>query len=84
MAWKASDVMVTNVITVGPQAGVQDAGRFLLASRISAAIVVGGHGELLGVVSEGDLMRRSETDTEGGDSDGSPHSHRKRLWWVNS
>jgi CBS domain-containing protein len=55
MAWKASDVMVTNVITVGPQTGVQDAGRILLASRISDAPVVGGRGELLGVVSEGDL-----------------------------
>lgn len=68
---KANDIMVTNVITVGPKTGVQDAARILLASRISAAPVVGGRGELLGIVNEGDLMRRSETDTE-----------RHRSWWL--
>jgi CBS domain-containing protein len=68
---KASDVMVTNVITVGPNTGAQDAARILLTSRISAVPVVGEHGGLLGIVSEGDLMRRSETDTE-----------RHRSWWL--
>lgn len=68
---KASDVMVTNVITVSPETGVQDAARILLASRISAAPVVGECGELLGIVSEGDLMRRCETNTE-----------RRRSWWL--
>ena len=68
---KAADVMVTNVITVGPSAGVQDAARILLANHISAVPVVGEHGEILGIVSEGDLMRRSETDTE-----------RHRSWWL--
>lgn len=68
---KASDVMVTYVISVGPETGVQDGARTLLASRISAAPVVGERGELLGIVSEGDLMRRSETDTE-----------RRRSWWL--
>lgn len=68
---KASDVMMTNVITVGPSTDVRDAARILLASRISAVPVVGEHGALLGIVSEGDLMRRSETDTE-----------RHRSWWL--
>jgi CBS domain-containing protein len=81
---KASDVMVTNVITVGPATGVQDAARILLASRISAAPVVGGRGELLGIVSEGDLMRRSERIPSGTDPGGSICSHRMRLLPVNS
>jgi signal-transduction protein with cAMP-binding, CBS, and nucleotidyltransferase domain len=43
----------------------------MLAKRISATPVVGPHGELLGIVSEGDLMRRAETKTA-----------RQRPWWL--
>lgn len=68
---QASDVMTTKVITVGPNTGVQEVANILLANRISAVPVVGDYGELLGIVSEGDLMRRSETDTE-----------RHRSWWL--
>ena len=57
---KAADVMVTNVITVGPDACVQDVARILLESRISGVLVVGSDGKLLGMVSEGDLMHRVE------------------------
>ena len=68
---KAADVMVTNVITVGPEASVQDVARILLGARISGVPVVGSKGELLGIVSEGDLMHRAEADTG-----------RKRPWWL--
>lgn len=68
---KAADVMVTNVVTVGPDACVQDVARTLLACRISAVPVVGSDGEVLGIVSEGDLMRRVEAGTG-----------RKRPWWL--
>jgi CBS domain-containing protein len=61
---KASDVMVSNVITVGPDATVQDVAEILLANRISAVPVVGPDGELVGIVSEADLIRRAETGTE--------------------
>jgi CBS domain-containing protein len=67
----AADVMVSNVITVGPAACVQDVAGILLKNRISAVPVVGEQGELLGIVSEGDLMRRPEAGTE----------HR-RSWWL--
>lgn len=60
---KAADVMVTNVITVGPDACVKDVANILLTNRISAVPVVGNDGKLLGIVSEGDLVRRAETDT---------------------
>ncbi|MBX9776507.1 MAG: CBS domain-containing protein [Xanthobacteraceae bacterium] len=63
--------MVTNVITVDADTGVQDAARVLLASHISAVPVIGDRGELVGIVSEGDLMRRAETETE-----------RRRSWWL--
>ena len=41
---KASDVMVTSVITVGPDARVQDVAELLLRHRISAVPVVGPNG----------------------------------------
>ena len=68
---KAADVMVTNVITVGPDACVQDVARILLDSRISGVPVVGSDGKLLGMVSEGDLMCRVEAGTG-----------RRRPWWL--
>lgn len=61
---RARDVMATNVVTVGAGSSVQNAARILLASRISAVPVIGDQGELVGIVSEGDLMRRAETETE--------------------
>ena len=68
---KAADVMVSNVITVSPNANVADVARVLLTSRISAVPVVDDEGKLVGIVSEGDLMRRVETDTE-----------RRHSWFV--
>jgi CBS domain-containing protein len=49
---RAADVMVTNVITVGPDACVRDVAHILLSARISGVPVVGPNGELLGIVSE--------------------------------
>jgi CBS domain-containing protein len=68
---KAADVMVTNVISVTPDVLVQDVAYILLSNRISAVPIVDDEGELLGIVSEGDLMRRSETGTG-----------RHRPWWL--
>jgi CBS domain-containing protein len=67
----AADVMVTKVITVGPDACVQDVANMLLTNRISAVPVVDANGKLLGIVSEGDLMRRVEAGTG-----------RRRSWWL--
>ncbi len=68
---KAADVMVTNVISVTPDVLVQDVAYILLSNRISAVPIVDDEGELLGIVSEGDLMRRAETGTG-----------RHRPWWL--
>ena len=69
----ASDVMVSIVITVGPDASVQDVADLLLRNRISAVPVVGAEGEILGIVSEGDLMNRPESKTV-----------RQKPWWLNA
>jgi CBS domain-containing protein len=68
---KADDVMVSAVISVRPTARVQEVAGILLANRISAVPVIDDEGELLGIVSEGDLMRRAEAGTE-----------RRRSWWL--
>src|SRR5215831_1935437 len=61
---KAADVMVSTVITVGPERSLQDVAETLLENRISAVPVVADGGDLVGIVSEGDLIRRTEIDTE--------------------
>jgi len=63
--------MTTDVVSVGPNARVDEVGRILLERRISAVPVVTERGELVGIVSEGDLIRRSEAGTQ----------HR-RSWWL--
>src|SRR5215471_19268588 len=68
---KASDVMVTDVITVKPDSDVAEVAALLLANRISAAPVVDDAGVLVGMISEGDLLRRGETGT----------GH-ERSWWL--
>lgn len=67
----AQDVMTTTVVTVTPEMPVPDIARLLLKHRVSAVPVVDSGGRLVGIVSEGDLMRRPETGTE-----------RHRSWWL--
>lgn len=61
---QAADVMTTNVITVQPDTGVREIARLLLKHRISAVPVVDTEQRARGIVSEGDLMRRAENDTD--------------------
>ena len=66
---KASDLMINPVITVPEGSTAQEAAALLVRHRISGAPVVDKKGKLIGMVSDGDLMHRSETHTE-----------RKRSW----
>jgi CBS domain-containing protein len=69
---KAADIMTTKVVTVAPDATAQEAAALMLRHHISALPVVDQAGKLVGIVSEGDLMRRGELGTE-----------RERSWWLN-
>jgi CBS domain-containing protein len=60
----ASDVMTRELVTIGPDATVLQAARLMLQHRISGLPVVDAGGNLVGVVSEGDFLRRRETKTE--------------------
>jgi CBS domain-containing protein len=59
----ASDIMTRGVITVSPETPVADVVALMLQHRISAVPVL-DHDALVGIVSEGDLLRRTETETE--------------------
>lgn len=61
---KVSDVMVKDVVSVGPEASVKDVAALMLQRRISGLPVVDGGGRVLGIVSEGDLIRRPEIGTD--------------------
>lgn len=67
---KAKDVMESEVVSTGPQATISEIVKLLLSRRISAVPVI-DNGKLVGIVSEGDLIRRVETDTA-----------RHRSWWL--
>lgn len=68
---RAMDVMTRDVITVGPNTSVSDIAALFLRRRISGVPVVDGNGKLLGLVSEGDLVRRVETGTDP-----------RHSWWL--
>ncbi|MDH3319989.1 MAG: CBS domain-containing protein [Betaproteobacteria bacterium] len=61
---KAADIMVKDVVTVGPETPVREAASIMLERHISGLPVVDGSGRLLGIVSEGDLIRRPEIETD--------------------
>lgn len=61
---KAKDVMTRNVISTAPDATVLQAARLMLQHHISGLPVVDKAGKLVGVLSEGDFLRRRETRTE--------------------
>lgn len=68
---QAQDVMTTKVATIGAGASVRDAARLMHERNVSALPVVNEKGRVVGIVSEGDLVRRRELSTE---TEGS--------WWL--
>lgn len=68
---QAKDVMTSPVVSVAPDTTVREIAALLLRRAISAVPVLDAGGALVGIVSEGDLVRRAETDTE-----------RRPSWWL--
>jgi CBS domain-containing protein len=68
---KVHDIMSPRVISVAPDASILEAIRLMLQNHISGLPVIDASGALVGVVTEGDFLRRSETGTE-----------RKRSRWL--
>jgi CBS domain-containing protein len=61
---KTSEIMSRQVLSIGPGAPIREAIRLMLEHRISGVPVVDGTGKLVGILTEGDLLRRGETGTE--------------------
>jgi hypothetical protein len=59
-----ADVMTRDVVSVSTATPVSEIAGALAGKRISAVPVVATDGSLLGIVSEGDLIRRAEIGTE--------------------
>ena len=68
---KARDVMTSPVVITKPTASVKDVAKLFLQRHISAVPVVDDKGKVVGMISESDLMRRSESGTEW-----------QRPWWL--
>jgi CBS domain-containing protein len=68
---KARDIMSTKVVTVSPSTTVRDVAGLMVEKHVSGLPVLNDNGTLVGMVSEGDLLRRPEIGTE---------KHRRR--WV--
>ncbi len=65
------DIMTKKVITVTPETGIEEIARLFLKYHISGVPVVDKAGDLVGLVSEGDLVRRvADADTP------------RRSWWL--
>src|SRR5215470_1234168 len=60
---KSHDVMTWGTITVEPVASVTRAVRLMLQNKISGLPVVDANGQLVGMVTEGDFLRRGELGT---------------------
>ena len=66
-----SDVMTRGCISVAPESTVAEAAGLMLKHGISGLFVVDGGKTLVGIVTEGDLLRREEIGTQ-----------RHRPWWL--
>jgi CBS domain-containing protein len=64
MKMLARDVMTRNVISVAPDQSVLEAARLMLDNRVSGLPVLGAGGKLVGIVTEGDFLRRGELGTQ--------------------
>ncbi len=70
---KVSDVMTKHVISISQETSVFVAIRLMLKHHISGLPVIDEHAKLVGILSEGDFLRRAEIETE-----------RKRSLWLDA
>lgn len=68
---RAHQIMTRSVVTVRPDATILEAANTMLQHHVSGLPVVDAAGKLVGIVSEGDFIRRGEIGTQ-----------RKRSRWL--
>ncbi|MCL4537691.1 MAG: CBS domain-containing protein [Nitrospirae bacterium] len=57
---KAKDIMIRDVITVKPATTIEDLARIFIEKNISGAPVVDDNGDLIGIVTENDLISQNK------------------------
>jgi CBS domain-containing protein len=70
-ALQARDIMTRYVVSVRPDTPIEEIARRLIERGVSGLPVTEADGKLVGIVSEGDLVRRPELGTE-----------RQPAWWL--
>lgn len=73
MTMRVRDVMTYGALGVSDSTSLTEAVETLLRARVSALLVFDSHHVLVGILSEGDLLRRAELGTD-----------RKRAHWLES
>jgi CBS domain-containing protein len=68
---RAHQIMTRSVVTVAPETTILEAADIMLRRHVSGLPVMDAAGKLVGIVSEGDFLRRSEIGTQ-----------RKRGRWL--
>ena len=61
---RAHQIMTKSVISVTPDTSIVEAANIMLRRHVSGLPVIDAAGKLLGIVSEGDFIRRSEIGTQ--------------------
>jgi CBS domain-containing protein len=61
---RAHQIMTKDVITIGPGASIVEAARLMLEHHISGLPVLDKDAKLIGIISEGDFIRRAEIGTQ--------------------
>jgi CBS domain-containing protein len=67
----AKDVMTPFVLSIAPDASISAAAHLMLQNKISGLPVIDGSGKLVGIITEGDFLRRIEIGTQ-----------RRRPRWI--
>lgn len=62
---KVSDVMTRTPVAVRADATLEEAARIMVGAQVSGLPVIDDEGALIGILSEGDLLRRAELETAG-------------------
>src|SRR4051812_49598148 len=68
---RAHQIMTRSVVTVAPETAILEAANLMLQRHVSGLPVLDAAGKLVGIVSEGDFIRRAEIGTQ-----------RKRNRWL--
>jgi len=70
---KAADIMTRRLVTIDPDSSIAEAANRMIENRISGMPVLDAQGRLVGLISEGDLLHRSEMGTD---------QRQRRSWWL--